>query len=343
MRASAMPPAGLTRRLAHRHSLLGAGFGCCSPSRHRAGHERSARGRGATREAAVDLGPVGTPDSRCSRAMRPIGNAGRDDAHSQRLARHNAERHGYADRAEIAVRTWRSRRRVGGLTSASAGPLLANPRSTPDRHRAFARLAPAAHVACTTRSKLGRAAERLSKPGGTFVRIHRPEAIDTVLASLAELWCHELTRSTRSLRPGDRDRARQECRRPPLQLLAGFPFSLTNGEGRPSTAPMRYWEHPASTLRGLSAVQSGLRRCAAGDQDSPFQDHILAARDRDLAAPASATPRRSRCHGERPAINCVFNRPASDGQRRVGEIPAGHHWKALWQSRTFLAAGRARG
>ena len=112
------------------------------------------------------------------------------DKHLAGLARANSVRNGFMARTAIVAADVDTLARRGGPhhpKASSADLVLANPpfndparrRTSPDavRRRAHA-------AADSTLESWVRAADRLLKAGGTFVLIHRPEAIASILAAL---------------------------------------------------------------------------------------------------------------------------------------------------------------
>jgi tRNA1(Val) A37 N6-methylase TrmN6 len=175
-------------------AVLGGRLKLLQPARgHRAGHDAILLAAAAPKSAsAVDLGAgVGT----AGLALLARGAARSVflvdvDPDLVRLASGNAERNGFAARAEAVLSGVERVARRGGPprpTAGSADLVIMNPpfndpqshRASPDAVRRRAHSAPDADL-----KQWIAAAERLLKGSGRLVMIHRPEAIGTILALL---------------------------------------------------------------------------------------------------------------------------------------------------------------
>jgi tRNA1(Val) A37 N6-methylase TrmN6 len=159
---------------------------------HRAGHDAILLAAAApSARHAVDLGAgVGT----AGLALLARGAAERVtlieiDPELAELARENAKRNGYEGRAEIIVADiGKLARRKGAGSLAAADLVIANPpfndpvRRNPSPEAGRRR----AHAAADSALDLWlAAADRMLQAGGRLVLIHRPDAIATILTSLA--------------------------------------------------------------------------------------------------------------------------------------------------------------
>jgi tRNA1(Val) A37 N6-methylase TrmN6 len=177
-------------------AFLGRRLRLLQPVRgHRAGHDAMLLAAAApAARHAVDLGAgVGA----AGLALLARGAAERAtlveiDAALCELARANCERNGLADRTNVVAADATVLARRGGppsLVAASADLVIANPPfNDPERRQtsphAGRRRAHAGRES-NLRSWIA-AAERLLEPGGSFVLIHRPEALPAILAALED-------------------------------------------------------------------------------------------------------------------------------------------------------------
>jgi tRNA1(Val) A37 N6-methylase TrmN6 len=160
---------------------------------HRAGHDAILLAAAApAAKHAVDLGAgIGT----AGLALLARGVAERVtlieiDPELAEIARENASRNGYEKRTEIVVADIRKLARGKGpaALAATADLVIANPpfndpgrrNASPDAGRRRAHAAADSEL-----DPWFAAAERVLDPGGKLVLIHRPEAIETILAALA--------------------------------------------------------------------------------------------------------------------------------------------------------------
>jgi tRNA1(Val) A37 N6-methylase TrmN6 len=176
-------------------AVLGGRLKLLQPARgHRAGHDAILLAAAAPRARhAIDLGAgIGTAGlallARRTARHVILVEIDRDLA---RLAEINARRNGFFRHADvIACDVDKLARRGGPLTPGRAGMDLAimNPpfndsahkHASPDPARRRAHMASAADL-----DPWVRAADRLLKPGGKLVLIHRPEAMAAILSALA--------------------------------------------------------------------------------------------------------------------------------------------------------------
>jgi tRNA1(Val) A37 N6-methylase TrmN6 len=110
------------------------------------------------------------------------------------LARDNAALNGLATRARVvaADALEAARRREAGLADGEADLVVTNPpffdalkvRASPDAGRARAHVAPARHGAASSLEAWIVASLALLAPGGRFVMIHRPDALEAILAAI---------------------------------------------------------------------------------------------------------------------------------------------------------------
>jgi tRNA1(Val) A37 N6-methylase TrmN6 len=173
-------------------AVLGGRLRLLQPARgHRAGHDAIllAAAASATKHA-VDLGAgVGTAGlALLARNVAARVTLVEIDPTLSALARENARRNGYGERAEIIVADVRNFARGKPAGRIAADLVLANPPfNDPARRRTSADAARRrAHVA--PKSDLGTwitAAERALAPGGRLVLIHRPEHIEAILAGFS--------------------------------------------------------------------------------------------------------------------------------------------------------------
>ena len=228
-------------------AVLGGRLKLLQPARgHRAGHDAILLAAACpSAKHAIDLGAgIGTAGlALLARDAAERVTLVEIDRELAALARQNAERNGYADRAEIVIADVARLDRSGGsggLKSASADVVIANPPfNDPARHRASPDASRRrAHAAGSTMLDAWvRVAARLLKPGGSLVLIHRPEAIDAILAALAgrfgaaELIPIHPKPGAAAIRLVLRAK---KSRRTPLSLLPGF--VLADGKGMPSAA-----------------------------------------------------------------------------------------------------------
>lgn len=175
-------------------AVLGGRLKLLQPAKgHRAGHDAillAAASPSSTH--AIDLGAgVGTAGlALLTRKAAERVTLVEIDTELALLARENAERNGFKERAEIAATDALKLGRKGGAASpaaASVDLVLVNPPfNDPGRKNVSPDpLRRRAHSA--TDADLGQwvsAAERLLAPNGRLVLIHRPEAIDSILTML---------------------------------------------------------------------------------------------------------------------------------------------------------------
>ncbi|MDO8533279.1 MAG: methyltransferase [Xanthobacteraceae bacterium] len=243
-------------------AVLGGRLKLVQPARgHRAGHDAILLAAAAPKAAhAVDLGAgIGT----AGLALLVRGAARRVtlveiDKDLAALARANSVRNGFVGQTAIVIADVASLARRGGPhlpKAASADLVLANPpfndparrKTSPDAARKRAYMAKDSDL-----ETWARAADRLLKPGGTFVLIHRPEAMATILAALAgRFGAAELVPI--HPRPGEPAirllvRAKKGRRTPPM-IQPGF--VLADAEGRPSL-------EAEAVLRGVAALNPRL-------------------------------------------------------------------------------------
>jgi tRNA1(Val) A37 N6-methylase TrmN6 len=171
-------------------AVLGGRLRLLQPARgHRAGHDAILLAAAAPNaKHAIDLGAgVGTTGlALLARGAAEKVTLVEIEPALAELARRNAERNGYAARADIVIADVAKLGR-GAPRPASADAVLANPpfndptrrRASPDAAR---RRAHEAHE--SDLDTWVRAADRLLKPAGTFVLIHRPEALAAILRAL---------------------------------------------------------------------------------------------------------------------------------------------------------------
>ncbi len=175
-------------------AVLGGRLKLLQPTHgHRAGHDAILlAAAAAASKHAVDLGGgIGT----AGLALLARGAAERVtlveiDPKLAELARENAKRNGYAERAEIVVADIRKLARGKGPASlaATADLVIANPpfndpgrrNTSPDAGRRRAHAAADSEL-----DPWFAAAERALQVAGKLVLIHRPDAIEMILASLA--------------------------------------------------------------------------------------------------------------------------------------------------------------
>jgi tRNA1(Val) A37 N6-methylase TrmN6 len=175
-------------------AVLGGRLKLLQPARgHRAGHDAILLAAAAPKGAnAVDLGAgIGT-----SGLALLVRGAARHvslvdiDPDLVRLAAGNAERNGFAERAEAVRADVERVARRGGPPRPAAGSadlVIMNPpfndpetqRASPDAMRRRAHSAPAADL-----DQWIKAADRLLRGNGRLALIHRPEAIGTILPLL---------------------------------------------------------------------------------------------------------------------------------------------------------------
>jgi tRNA1(Val) A37 N6-methylase TrmN6 len=160
---------------------------------HRAGHDAILLAAAApVSKHAVDLGAgVGT----AGLALLARGAAGRVtfieiDAELAELARENAKRNGYAEHAEIIVADIRkiARGKSPASLAAIADLVIANPPFNDPGRRNISPDSGRRRAHAAADSELDpwfAAADRVLQAGGRLVLIHRPDAIETILASLA--------------------------------------------------------------------------------------------------------------------------------------------------------------
>jgi len=160
---------------------------------HRAGHDAILlAAAAAVAKHAVDLGAgVGT----AGLALLARGAAERVtlieiDPKLAELARENAKRNGYGGRAEIVVADIREIARGKGPASlaAAADLVIANPPFNDPGRRNVSPNAGRRRAHAAADSELDpwfAAADRVLQAAGKLVLIHRPDAIETMLASLA--------------------------------------------------------------------------------------------------------------------------------------------------------------
>jgi tRNA1(Val) A37 N6-methylase TrmN6 len=160
---------------------------------HRAGHDAILLAAAAPSSAhAIDLGAgAGTAGlALLARKAAEHVTLVEMDADLAALARENAERNGFKDRAEVvAADALKLGRKVGAAhpAPASADLVIINPpfndpghkNVSPDPSRRRAHSAADADL-----DQWASAAERLLAPNGRLVLIHRPEAIEAILATL---------------------------------------------------------------------------------------------------------------------------------------------------------------
>jgi tRNA1(Val) A37 N6-methylase TrmN6 len=172
-------------------AVLGGRLKLQQPAKgHRAGHDAILLAAAAPAcKHAADLGAgVGT----AGLALLARGIAGRVtlieiDPDLAALAKRNAEQNGFASRCEIVGGDVLKLGRKDGIVSLAADLVLMNP---PFNDPARKNISPdpsrrRAHSAANAELDLWvAAAERALAPNGTLVLIHRPEAIETILASL---------------------------------------------------------------------------------------------------------------------------------------------------------------
>jgi tRNA1(Val) A37 N6-methylase TrmN6 len=170
-------------------AVLGGRLQLLQPARgHRAGHDAILLAAAAPKaKHAVDLGAgIGTAGlALLARRAAERVTLIEIDENLAALARKNAERNGFRDRADVlcADATEIDRAQAGGADLVLMNPPFNDParaQASPDPTRRQA------HVGKD--SDLGRwidAARRLLEPGGRLVLIHRPEAEATILAALA--------------------------------------------------------------------------------------------------------------------------------------------------------------
>jgi tRNA1(Val) A37 N6-methylase TrmN6 len=175
-------------------AVLGGRLKLLQPFRgHRAGHDAILLAAAAPSSThAVDLGAgVGTAGlALLARKAAERVTLVEIDADLAALARENAARNGFKDRAEVAATDALKLGRKGGAASpapAGADLVLMNPpfndpgrrNVSPDPSRRRAHNANDADL-----DQWASAAERLLAPNGRLVLIHRPEAIEAILATL---------------------------------------------------------------------------------------------------------------------------------------------------------------
>ncbi len=160
---------------------------------HRAGHDAILLAAAApVSKHAVDLGAgVGT----AGLALLARGAAGRVtlveiDANLAELGRENARRNGYGERAEMIVADIRKLARGKGPASlaATADLVIANPPFNDPGRRNVSPDAGRRRAHAAADSELDpwfAAADRVLQAAGRLVLIHRPDAIETILAALA--------------------------------------------------------------------------------------------------------------------------------------------------------------
>lgn len=172
-------------------AILGGRLKLQQPAKgHRAGHDAILLAAAAPAcKHAVDLGAgVGT----AGLALLARGVAERVtlieiDSDLAALARKNAERNDFASRCELVAGDVLKLGRKGGIASPAADLVLMNP---PFNDPARKNISPdpsrrRAHSAANAELDLWiTAAERALAPNGTLVLIHRPESVETILASL---------------------------------------------------------------------------------------------------------------------------------------------------------------
>jgi tRNA1(Val) A37 N6-methylase TrmN6 len=239
-------------------AVLGGRLKLVQPARgHRAGHDAILLAAAAPKAAhAVDLGAgIGT----AGLALLVRGAARRVtlveiDKDLAALARANSVRNGFVGQTAIVIADVASLARRGGPhlpKAASADLVLANPpfndpawrKTSPDAARKRAYMAKDSDL-----ETWARAADRLLKPGGTFVLIHRPEAMAIILAALAGRFgaAELIPIHPRPGKPAIRllVRAKKGRRTPPM-IRPGF--VLADAEGRPSL-------EAEAVLRGVAAL-----------------------------------------------------------------------------------------
>ena len=175
-------------------AVLGGRLKLLQPARgHRAGHDAILLAAAAPNARhAVDLGAgVGTAGlALLARAAAEKVTLVEIDPALAQLARANIERNAFAERASVVVADVARLGRKGGPRQPRAGAadlVLANPpfndparrKSSPDSARQRAHAAEDATLEIWTH-----AADRLLKSGGSFVLIHRPEALAAILDAL---------------------------------------------------------------------------------------------------------------------------------------------------------------
>jgi tRNA1(Val) A37 N6-methylase TrmN6 len=175
-------------------AVLGGKLKLLQPARgHRAGHDAILLAAAAPMsQHAIDLGAgVGTAGlALLARKAAERVTLVEIDPDLAALARENAERNGFGSRAEIIATDALKLARKGGVESpaaASADLVLMNP---PFNDPARKNISPdstrrRAHSAADSDLDLWvSAAERLLHPNGRLILIHRPEAIEAILATL---------------------------------------------------------------------------------------------------------------------------------------------------------------
>lgn len=237
-------------------TVLGGRLRLLQPARgHRAGHDAILLAAAATGPAqlAVDLGAgIGT----AGLALLARGAARHlvmveIDPNLARLSELNALRNGFADRATAALSGIERLGRRNPPAAGSADLVIFNPPfNDPARHRVSP--IPARRRARTAKdaqivSWLG-AAERILKPGGRLVMIHRPEALATILSALEKHFgaVELIPIRARAGLPANRVILRaQKGKRTPMAILPAF--VLARGDGRPSA-------EAEAVLRGAAAL-----------------------------------------------------------------------------------------
>jgi tRNA1(Val) A37 N6-methylase TrmN6 len=172
-------------------AILGGRLKLLQPAHgHRAGHDAILLAASApASKHAVDLGAgIGTAGlALLARNAAERVSLIEIDAELAELARENAKRNGYGGRTEIIVADVRKLAR--GKSPASAADLvIMNPPFNDPGRRNVSPDAGRRRAHTAADSELDpwcAAAERALEAGGTLVLIHRPDAIETILASLA--------------------------------------------------------------------------------------------------------------------------------------------------------------
>ncbi len=176
------------------NAVLGGRLKLLQPARgHRAGHDAILLAAAAPKaKHAIDLGAgAGTAGlALLARGAAEKVTLVEIDPALAAFARANIERNGYAERASVVAADVARLGRKGGPGQPKAGAadlVLANPpfndparrRVSPDAARRRAHVARESDLETWVR-----AADRLLKAGGSFVLIHRPEALAAILDAL---------------------------------------------------------------------------------------------------------------------------------------------------------------
>lgn len=249
-------------------AFLGGRLRLLQPARgHRAGHDALLLAASVPDDArrAVDLGAgVGTAGLALAVRLPEVAvTLVEIDPATAALAARNAARQlpNLSMRLDVAIADVATLGRPGG--PARPGPRAADavlmnpPFNDPARHRvsprgarALAHAVPDADVASWIT-----AAERLLEPGGRLALIHRPEAIEALLAALKGRFGAVTIRPVHPRADAPAIRllvGAVKGRRTPPALLP--PLVLADAEGRPSPAAVRILREGASVEQALNPV-----------------------------------------------------------------------------------------